>query len=73
MAFLKRARNQRSGFLPAQELETHFDELSACSDAEAVFGGVVCVSVLVAPQGILLVVHMTNNRPRDQNDGCAND
>jgi hypothetical protein len=33
-----------------------FDEFSACSDAKAVVGGVVRVSVIVAPRGILLVV-----------------
>jgi hypothetical protein len=60
--------NARAGFL-----ETNFDEFSACSDAEAVFGGVVCVSVTVAPRGILLVVHMANDPHRDQNDGYADD
>jgi len=54
-------------------LETNFDEFSACSYAEAVFGGVVCVSVIVAPRGILLVVHMANDPHRDQNDGYADD
>jgi hypothetical protein len=64
---------QSSGTPPAQELETNFDEFSACSDAEAVSGGVVRVSVLVAPQGVLRIVHMTNNRHRDHSDGCADD
>src|SRR6516225_7240361 len=50
---------QSSGTPPAQELETNFDEFSACSDAEAVSGGVVRVSMLVAPQGVLRIVHMT--------------
>ena len=57
----------------ARELETNFDEFSACSDAEAVFGGVVRVSVVEAPQGILLIVHMANNRPRHHADGYADD
>jgi hypothetical protein len=47
-------------------VETDFDEFSACSDAEAVSGGVVCVSVLVAPQGGLRIVHMTNDSHREQ-------
>jgi len=64
---------QSSGTPPAQELETNFDEFSACSDAEAVSGGVVRVSVLVAPQGVLRIVHMTNDRHRDHSDGCADD
>src|SRR5215831_16741720 len=51
----------------------NFEEFSACSDAEAVFGGVVCVAVIVAPRGILLVVHMANDRHRDHSDGCADD
>src|SRR5262249_57422529 len=29
--------------------------------------------VLVAPLGVLLVVHMPTDRPRDQNDACADD
>ena len=56
-----------------RKLETNFDEFSACSDAEAVFGGVVCVSVLAAPPGVLRIVHMTNDRHRDHSDGCADD
>src|SRR5215831_8928449 len=52
---------------------SNFEEFSACSDAEAVFGGVVCVSVIVAPRGILLVVHMAHDRHRDHSDGCADD
>jgi hypothetical protein len=51
----------------------HLDEFSACSDAEPVTGSVLCVSVLVAPRGILLVVHMPNDRHRDQTDGDAED
>jgi hypothetical protein len=66
------ARTFQNGTFP-WKLETDFDEFSACSDAEAVSGGVVRVSVLVAPQGILFVVHMANDRHRDQNDGCADD
>src|SRR5262249_37786104 len=54
-------------------LETNFDEFSTCSDAEPVSGGVVRVSVVVTPRGILLVVHMANDRRRNQNDGCADD
>src|SRR5262249_34439892 len=64
---------QSSGTPPAQELETNFDEFSACSDAEAVSGGVVRVSVLVAPQGVLRIVHMTNDRHREHSDACADD
>src|SRR5262245_12686515 len=52
---------------------SNFDEFPACSDAEAVFGGVVCVAVIVAPQGVLFVVHMANDRHRDHSDGCADD
>ena len=40
---------------------------------ESIIGGVVRVSVLVTPLGILLVGYMLTDRPRDQNDGCAND
>ena len=47
----------------------NFDEFSACSDAVSIVGGVVRVSVPVAPLGVLLVVHMPTDRPRDQNDG----
>jgi hypothetical protein len=57
----------------ARLLPPNLDEFSACSDAESIFGGVVRVSVLVAPLGILLVVHMPSDRPRDQNYGCAGD
>ena len=57
----------------SQLLPPNFDEFSACSDAESIFGGVVRVSVLVAPLGVLLVVYMPTDRPRDQNDGCADD
>ena len=35
-------------------LETNFDEFSACPDAEAVFGGVIGVAVIVAPRDICL-------------------
>ena len=55
------------------ELETDFDEFSACPDAEAVFGGVIGVAVIVAPRDILIMIDMANDRPRDQNDGCADD
>ena len=58
---------------PSWELETNFDEFSTCSDAEPVFGGVVRVPVVVTPRGILLVVHIANDRHRNQNDGCADD
>ena len=54
-------------------LETNFDEFSACPDAEAVFGGVIGVAVIVAPRDILLMIAIANDRPRDQNDGCADD
>jgi hypothetical protein len=54
-------------------LETNFDEFSACSDAEAVLGGVVGVAVIAAPRGMLLVVNMAKDRHRDQNRGYADD
>jgi hypothetical protein len=54
-------------------LETNFDEFSACSDAEAVFGGVDRVSVIVAPCDILLMIYMAIDRHRDQNGGYADD
>jgi hypothetical protein len=38
-----------------------------------VTGGVVRVSVLLAPRGILLVVHMPNDHHGNQTDGCADD
>src|SRR5262249_8919480 len=31
------------------------------------------LTVIVTPRGILLVVHMPNDRHRNQNDGCAED
>jgi CspA family cold shock protein len=58
---------------PSWKLETNFNEFSTYSDAEPVIGGVVCVSVVVTPRGILLVVHMANDRHRNHNDGCADD
>src|SRR5262245_22131540 len=64
---------EQSRFMSRRPLETNFDEFFACSDAEAVFGDLVCVSVIVAPRGILLVVHIANDRHRDQNDGYADD
>ena len=51
----------------------NFEEFSACSDAEAVLGGVVRVSMIVAPQGVLRIIHMANDRHRDHSDGCADD
>ena len=66
-------RDELVGGVRMWELETDFDEFSTCSDAEPVIGGVVCVSVLVTPRGILLVVHMPNDRHGNQNDGCADD
>ena len=56
-----------------KELETNSDEFSACSDAEAVFGGVIGVAVIMAPRDILLMIHMPNDCHRDQNDGSADD
>src|SRR5215510_10731939 len=53
-------------------LETNFEEFSG-SDAELVSGGVVRVSVVVTPRGILLVVHMANDRHPNQSEGCADD
>ena len=67
-----RLKNNRLGDIGAGR-ETDFDEFSACSDAEAVFGGVLGVAVIVAPCDILLVIHMANDRHRDQNDGYADD
>src|SRR5262245_28846803 len=66
-------RKRRAGPVLRRELETNFDEFSACSDAETVFGSVVRVSVIVAPRDILLMIQMANDRHRDQNDGCADD
>jgi hypothetical protein len=79
-----RRRNPHTSFAAASDcrtiaiyqytpLETNFDEFSACPDAEAVFGGVIGVAVIVAPRDILLMIHMATDRPRDQNDGCADD
>ena len=51
----------------------NFDEFSACSNAEAILGGVVRVSVLVAPFRILLIVQMANDRPGQHTDGYAGD
>jgi hypothetical protein len=48
-------------------------EFSTCSDAEAVLGRVVRVSVIVAPQGSLLTIRMANDSHGNQNDGCAED
>ena len=59
--------------LAYRSLETDFDEFSACPDAEAVCGGVIGVAVIVAPRDVLLMIHMVTDRPRDQNDGCADD
>jgi hypothetical protein len=56
-----------------KELEANFYEFSACSDAEAVFGNVIGVAVIMAPRGSLLMIHMPNDRPRDHTDGCADD
>src|SRR5215472_2552911 len=66
-----RRHNRGTGL--SWELETDFDEFSASADAEAVFGGVVRVSVIMAPCSILLVVHMANDRDCDQNDDYADD
>jgi hypothetical protein len=56
------------------ELETaNLYEFSTWSDAEAVLGGVVRVSVIVAPQGSFLIVRITNDPHANQNDGCADD
>ena len=67
-----RLKNNRLGDIGAGR-ETDFDEFSACSDAEAVFGRVPGVAVIVAPRDILLVIHMANDRHRDQNDSYADD
>ena len=67
-ASLQYGRAQKSQLIPP-----NFDEFSACADTESIIGGVVRVSVLVTPLGILLVGYMLTDRPRDQNDGCAND
>ena len=52
---------------------SNFDELSTDTDAKAVLGGVVCVSVIVAPRDILLMIRMPNDCHRDQNDGRADE
>ena len=52
-----------SNLLEGHSKETNFDEFSACSDAKAVFGGVVGVAVIVAPRDMLLMIHMANDRP----------
>ena len=54
-------------------IRADFGEFSARSYAKPVFRYVVRVSVIVAPEGILLIVHVANNRRRDQNDGYADD
>jgi hypothetical protein len=41
---------------------TNLYEFSTCSDAEPIFGGIVRVSVIIAPRGILLVVYMASDR-----------
>jgi hypothetical protein len=52
-------------------LETGFNEFSACSDAEAVFRGVVGVlAMIVASRDMLLMIHMANDGHRDQNKRC---
>src|SRR5262245_17652800 len=64
---------KRQAILPFGELETNFDEFSTCSDAEPIIGGMVRVSALIAPRGILLVVHMANDFHADKKHGCADD
>jgi len=71
MSYGSLTRNPRGGAF--WKLETNFDEFSTCSDAEPVIGGVVRVTVVATPRGILLVVHMANDRRRNQNDGYADD
>ena len=51
----------------------HFGKFPAGSYAKPIFRCVVRVSVIVAPECILLVVHVANNRRRDQTDGYADD
>ena len=50
-----------------------FGKFPARSYAKPIFRCVVRVSVIVAPECILLVVHVANNRRRDQTDGYADD
>ena len=52
-------------------IRADFGEFSARSYAKPVFRYVVRVSVIVAPEGILLIVHVANNRRRDKNDSYA--
>jgi hypothetical protein len=67
-------RPQRARKATFWELQAaHFYEFSPCSDAEPILGGIVRVSVIVAPRGILLVVHMASDRHGNQNDGCTDD
>ena len=62
-----------SWWLQVGVIRADFGEFSARSYAKPVFRCVVRVSVIVAPEGILLIVHVANNRRRDQNDGYADD
>ena len=50
-----------------------FGEFSARSYAKPVCRCVIRVPVIKAPECILLVVHVANNRRRDQTDGYADD
>jgi hypothetical protein len=47
-------------------------EFSPCSDAEAVLGGVFRVSVIVAPQGSLLIMRRGPRWHLDRHAGALN-
>ena len=49
------------------------DEFSTFPDAEPIIGGIVCVSVIVAPRGMLFVIDMANDCHGNEYDGCADD
>jgi hypothetical protein len=61
------------GWLQVGLIGADFGEFSARSYAKPVFRCVMRVSVIVAPEGILLIVRVANKRRRDQNDGYADD
>jgi hypothetical protein len=66
-------RRSHFGWLEVGVIGADFGEFSARPYAKAVFRCVIRVPVIKAPECILLVVHVANNRRRDQNDGYADD
>jgi hypothetical protein len=73
-AFTALRRSPGTSHRALRELEmANLYEFATCSDAEAIFSGVVRVSVIAAPQGSLLVIRMANDPHGNQNDGCAED